>query len=1033
MNRFNRLVKTLLSGLLSSLTLIASQAIAQDATTADRAVAAHSELPPSLSQRYQQLDSSTPKTAPDFQRHIGPLLGRLGCNGRACHGSFQGRGDFQLSLFGYDFLADHLALNAPDTGRIDSQKPEDSLILAKPTDADQHEGGKRMDVDSWQYRAMRHWIAAGAPFSGKLHNLKTLEVHPQEIIVHRSGEKIPLRAIAHWEDGTIEDVTELCRFSTNDDVIAEVSEEGVVTSHATGDTHVVVAYDKAVVPVAVMQPTSHNLEQIERPRESTHPIDRLVQTKLDKLGIVPSSLCNDSDFIRRATLDITGLLPAPERVTAFLQDTREDKRQRLIDELLEQPGYAAWWAVRLSDWTGNNEVQMNNVFPVRGAASRYWYAWIEKRLEDNVPYDEIVEGLVDAESRLPGESYLQYCQTMSAACREGDDEAFASRPGVPQFWARNNFRLPEDRAVGFAYSFLGIRIQCAQCHKHPFDQWSKQDFDKFAVLFSSIQANPNSLNKESREIQQKLVAEVTRGRELRGGDLRKEIAEAAQRGQTVPFPELIVVNNFRKREPVNPTPITKPAPAKSNEPAKSNDPAQEDSDMMMETMSEMTDDNMMDAVANSGDNPSSDKPKKDKDKKADKSKADKASAKTKPVAKAKPAAKSKPTKKKPTPPVAKGSILGEFEEIALVSDPRDALMSWLRRPDNPYFAKAIVNRVWANYFGIGIVNPVDDMNLGNPPSNQALLDYLAEGFIANGYDLKWLHREITTSDTYQRSSTPNLTNVQDTRNFSRHIPHRLPAEVVRDAIYLATIKDETAQQSRQSLDKLAISGLVGGYAKQGNREFALQVFGQSVRESNCDCDRSDQSNLLQSIYLQNDTDIHRQLSSADGWVNVTTAAYGPKATPTLDSKPDRHLVLAKELRTRAIKQYERLQQLPEKKQDKSRADFEQELKRINERLTKLGQPEISVDQLAEPKQLEPAVAPEKSLNTGAAIGQQSRQIPAEASQWVDAAYLRTLSRYPDPDEMRISLEFIQQSDNPQTGLRSVMWALLNTKEFLLSH
>ncbi len=119
-----------------------------------------------------------------------------------------------------------------------------------------------MDVDSWQYRAMRHWIAAGAPFSGKLHNLKTLEVHPQEIIVHRSGEKIPLRAIAHWEDGTIEDVTELCRFSTNDDVIAEVSEEGVVTSHATGDTHVVVAYDKAVVPVAVMQPTSHNLEQL---------------------------------------------------------------------------------------------------------------------------------------------------------------------------------------------------------------------------------------------------------------------------------------------------------------------------------------------------------------------------------------------------------------------------------------------------------------------------------------------------------------------------------------------------------------------------------------------------------------------------------------------------------------------------------------------------------------------------------------------------------------------------------------------------
>ncbi len=172
---------------------------------------------------------------------------------------------------------------------------------------------------------------------GKLHALKRLEVQPQEIIVERAGERIPLRAIAHWDDGTIEDVTELCRFSTNDDVIAEINEEGVVVSHDSGDTHVVVAYDKAVVPVAVIQPTANDLAQIKQPRVSSHPIDRLVQAKLDKLRIVPSQLCNDSDFIRRATLDITGLLPAPERVTTFLKDQSPDKRSRLIDELLEQP------------------------------------------------------------------------------------------------------------------------------------------------------------------------------------------------------------------------------------------------------------------------------------------------------------------------------------------------------------------------------------------------------------------------------------------------------------------------------------------------------------------------------------------------------------------------------------------------------------------------------------------------------------------------------------------------------------------------
>ncbi len=249
-------------------------------------------------------------------------------------------------------------------------------------------------------------------------------------------------------------------------------------------------------------------------------------------------------------------------------------------------------------------------------------------------------------------------------------------------------------------------------------------------------------------------------------------------------------------------------------------------------------------------------------------------------------------------------------------------MDWLRRPDNPYFAKAIVNRVWANYFGIGIVNPTDDMNLGNPPSNQALLDYLAEGFIEHDYDLKWLHREITTSDTYQRSSTANASNARDTRNFSRHVPHRLPAEVVRDAVYLATANDAEANKARQTLDKLAVSGEVGGYAKQGNRDFALQVFGQSLREANCDCDRSDQSNLLQSIYLQNDTDIHRQLGDNNGWVNRISAAYALSAktpstmVPPVAGKSDKRAMASSDLQARLLKQYQRFQELPEKRQEK---------------------------------------------------------------------------------------------------------------------
>ena len=315
-----------------------------------------------LSKRFANLgQGGAPSTeVPDFQRHIGPLLGHLGCNGRACHGSFQGRGGFQLSLFGYDFKADYAAMLSQDTGRVDTTDIDQSLILAKPTDADMHEGGKRMDVGSWQHQVLRHWIAAGAPFTGKLQTLDRLEVSPNEILFGPGVEQVALKAIAHWADGTQEDVTELCRFTSNDDAIAAIDAHGVVTSAGAGDTHLVASYDKAVVPISVLRPNDLDRSGIAGPRQSTLPIDQLVLQKLGKLRIIPSDICNDYDFIRRASLDVTGILPSPERVTQFVADRSPDKRATLIDDLLLEPGYAAWWATRLSDWTGNNEEQLNN-------------------------------------------------------------------------------------------------------------------------------------------------------------------------------------------------------------------------------------------------------------------------------------------------------------------------------------------------------------------------------------------------------------------------------------------------------------------------------------------------------------------------------------------------------------------------------------------------------------------------------------------------------------------------------------------------
>ena len=166
---------------------------------------------------------------PSFRRHLLPLMGRLGCNGRACHGSFQGRGGFRLSLFGYDFQADHAALTKGAEPRVDINDPASSLLLQKPTLGIDHEGGRRMESGSWQYHVFRRWIAGGA--KGIAENepeIITLQVEPRELVFHGDGEQAQLRVVAVWADGSKEDVTPLCRFRSNDEAIASISDEGLV-------------------------------------------------------------------------------------------------------------------------------------------------------------------------------------------------------------------------------------------------------------------------------------------------------------------------------------------------------------------------------------------------------------------------------------------------------------------------------------------------------------------------------------------------------------------------------------------------------------------------------------------------------------------------------------------------------------------------------------------------------------------------------------------------------------------------------------
>ncbi|EAQ81782.1 DUF1549 and DUF1553 domain-containing protein [Blastopirellula marina] len=871
---------------------------------------------PTLDQRFadEAIDE-----VPNFQRHVIPLMSRLGCNGRSCHGSFQGRGGFQLSLFGYDFQADHDAMTKGDEPRVNVDAIDESMIIAKPTDEFTHEGGERYKLGSWEHRVFKNWISAGAKFDkDEVAKLDRLEVTPAEVLFGVDPEQVQLKAVAVWADGTREDVTPLCRYTTNDGEIAAVDGDGVISAGEKGDTHVIVAYDKAVISVPVLRPLTDLVGSKYPEVSATTKIDELVVGKLRKLGIMPSPVAADEEFLRRVNLDIAGTLPTPDEVRAFVADKDPHKRQAKIDELLDTTAYVAKWTTLLCDITGNNDQQLNNVSPVRLGPSQEWYDWIYRRVEQNMPYDELATGIIMARSREPGDSYRDYCEEMSDLYRK--NESFADRDTLTHYWARLNFRTPEDRAIGFAYTFMGIRIQCAQCHKHPFDVWSKQDFDDFKTFFAQARfTRQPRRNDASFEEYTALMKELdVTGKN--GGEVRRNIAKKLQQGSTVPFPEVELL----------------PTAAVFRQP-------------------------------NRG----------------------------------------KRNKNMPKPDML-ANILGETEvDLSKVEDIREPLMKWLGSDTNPYFAKAIVNRVWAAYFNVGIVDPADDLSLGNPPSNGPLLDYLAAGFIENGYDMKWLHREITSSDTYQRTWLPNDTNRMDFRNFSRAIPRRLPAEVAYDIVTQATTNDKTLENYAATLEDRAMS--IPGTSPQGksrNAQYALQVFGRSTRESNCECDRSMEASLLQTVYLQNDSEVLKRLTDNGGWVAELSKQIN--GNPDVDKQLERRVEQGRELINNGQKKLARLRQSNAKPEA------------IRQGAKKLAAARSRLETLERQLRRQKLPAAEKST-------------PTDIHSLVEEAYLRTLSRWPDEEEKSLAQRHFQEVGDPVDSIRDLMWALVNTKEFIVNH
>ncbi|NJN05874.1 MAG: DUF1549 domain-containing protein [Rhodobacteraceae bacterium] len=270
-------------------------------------------------------------------------MSRLGCSGRECHGAFSGQGGFQLSLFGYDFDADHKEITQDSDGgeaeaRVNTKEPLESLILTKGAMLTKHKGKERFAKDSWEYNLLLQWIRAGAKNDTVATGVfDRLEVTPAEIVFRHPGERTQLKVIAHWKDGTAEDITQLTRFRTNDDTVAAVSDAGLIESKGPGDTHIVAFYDNGVHPVPVMLAVSQ-FTGTKYPKTPTPTkVDEAVVAKLRKVGIIPSEVCADAEFLRRASLDVTGTLPTPDEVTAFMADRAKDKRAKKIDELLNVP------------------------------------------------------------------------------------------------------------------------------------------------------------------------------------------------------------------------------------------------------------------------------------------------------------------------------------------------------------------------------------------------------------------------------------------------------------------------------------------------------------------------------------------------------------------------------------------------------------------------------------------------------------------------------------------------------------------------
>ena len=645
-------------------------------------------------------DAQMPRPV-SFQLDVMPVLTAAGCNTGSCHGSARGQDGFHLTLYGFDPKGDHFRLTTEMAGRrVNLALPEESLLVTKAIGAVPHTGGKLFKEGSPFHETLVKWIRDGAKFDeGEIPVPTGIEVSPSQVVLTGKDVELPFTVRASYSDGSDRDVTTLTSFSSsNDNSVKMDAQTGMATSAERGEAfllgrfHTFTEGSQAIVVPA-------DLKYERPPFEPFNYIDNHVAEKLNKLRIIPSGLASDEAFLRRAFLDVVGLPPTLEEREKFIADTRPDKRDHLIDDLLSRKEFTEMWVMK---WAELMQIRTTNVngANVSYKAALNYYEWLRERIASNMPFNKLVVELLGAKG------------------------------GTFDNPATNFFQMESDvlkLTENVAQVFMGTRIQCAQCHNHPFDRWTMDDYYSFAAFFAQVKRKP------AEDPRERVVYDE-------GGEIQHPVTKQNMEPKFLGGPKPVIPQGTTRRE----------------------------------------------------------------------------------------------------------SVAG-----------------WLASPENPWFARNVVNIVWDHYMGIGIVSPVDDVRVSNPPSNPELLDALAEKFVSYNYDFKKLVRDICTSRTYQLSTGTNATNEADTRNFSKAMIRRVRAEVLLDSISQVT----STQEKYKGLPKGARAVQI---ADGNTTNYFLTTFGRATRATVCSCEVKMEPNLSQALHLINGETVHQRIQ--DGKVIVDLLA-----------------------------------------------------------------------------------------------------------------------------------------------------------------